>query len=624
MKSLVILFLSAAIILSAQTSIPKILDNLFEANGEIFLIHPKTNQKIKANTKSPAYKLMNFTDCLQGGQTGIHFDFRNDNLNGSIVWGFYPFDETQASYPIYFKNTAPIKEGKAKIDLLKEITRKHDIPNFLDIGKFKFGYRIINKAGEIIYDGKAFFKGKGPFELVLSITEGPFINQVTHSSAVISFKTNYKRTTKVKINNKELTEQTPTRQHEFVVNDLKPNEYYEYEIILPDYTEKYKFKTAPKPGARTEFNFAFASDCRQGKGGGERAIWGVNSYMLKKAAALASQKNSAFWQFTGDLIQGYVTDAQELRLQYANFKKTVEPFANRMPIYVGFGNHEAFVKHFPDDTFYGIALNAFPYKTNSSEAYFSDEFVNFENGPLSEDGSIYDPDNQSEDFPPYNETVYHYSYDNLAMIVLNSNYLYTIDKQMIPYIGGNLHGYVMDNQLEWFKQTIESYERDKNIDHIIVTIHTPAFPNGGHVADDMWYSGNNKFRPTIAGKAVKKGIIERRDELLDIMINQSKKTVALLCGDEHNYSRLLLSESTEIYPENWSGSRIKISRPFWHITNGAMGAPYYAKEITPWQTGLKKFSYQYALCFFHVNKKKISLEVINPDNLEEIEKVELK
>jgi hypothetical protein len=158
----------------------------------------------------------------------------------------------------------------------------------------------------------------------------------------------------------------------------------------------------------------------------------------------------------------------------------------------------------------------------------------------------------------------------------------------------------------------------------MVTIHTPAFPNGGHSGDDMWYNGNNKIRPYIAGKPVKKGIIERRDEFLDLLVNKSDKVVAVLTGDEHNYCRMKLTDETAIYPENWNKKKIKISRPLWHITNGSSGAPYYGQEKMPWSSSVEKFSTQYALMLFRIDGKKISMEVINPDTMEEIENVDLK
>jgi hypothetical protein len=140
----------------------------------------------------------------------------------------------------------------------------------------------------------------------------------------------------------------------------------------------------------------------------------------------------------------------------------------------------------------------------------------------------------------------------------------------------------------------------------------------------MWYSGNNDFRPYVAGKPVKKGIIERRDEVLDILSNKSSKVVAILCGDEHNYSRMKLTKETPIYPENYKGEKINISRPIWQITNGSAGAPNYEQEKMPWSRFVEKFTTQFALAFFHIDGDKVTLEVINPDTLETIEEMELK
>jgi len=85
---------------------------------------------------------------------------------------------------------------------------------------------------------------------------------------------------------------------------------------------------------------------------------------------------------------------------------------------------------------------------------FSNNFVNPQNGPQSEDGAYYDPNKNKNDFPGYGESVFYYIYDNIAMVVLNSNYWYAPSTTMIPEIGGNPHGYIMDNQLQWFDEKI--------------------------------------------------------------------------------------------------------------------------------------------------------------------------
>jgi phosphodiesterase/alkaline phosphatase D-like protein len=140
----------------------------------------------------------------------------------------------------------------------------------------------------------------------------------------------------------------------------------------------------------------------------------------------------------------------------------------------------------------------------------------------------------------------------------------------------------------------------------------------------MWYNGNNIYRPYVSGKPVKKGIIERRDELLDILVNKSKKTVAFLTGDEHNYCKTELTPETNIYPDNWELPKVKLSRTIYQINNGAAGAPYYAQEKTPWTPFVSGFTTQHALVFFHIDGKKIFMEVLNPDTLDKVDELQLR
>jgi 3',5'-cyclic AMP phosphodiesterase CpdA len=269
------------------------------------------------------------------------------------------------------------------------------------------------------------------------------------------------------------------------------------------------------------------------------------------------------------------------------------------------------------------SIDKFPWGSQSSESVFASVVANPVASIQSEDGSAYDPDPATTDFPSYQESVFYYTYANVAMVVLNSNYWYAPSHKTIQFTSGNPHGYIMDNQLDWLEKIIALLEADDDIDHIFVTIHTPAFPNGGHAHNDMWYNGDNSVRPYIAGQPVDKGIIERRDEFLDILINKSKKTLALLCGDEHNYNRMQLTAETNIYPDDYPHERLTVSRPFWQLTNGAAGAPYYAQQQLPWSDQVEIFSTQYALVFFHIEGDRVTIEVLNPDTLEKIEEVEL-
>jgi phosphodiesterase/alkaline phosphatase D-like protein len=477
----------------------------------------------------------------------------------------------------------------------------------------------------MVYDGRVAFKGTGPFEIGITVTEGPFVNLLTEEGATISFKTNVKVSAKVSIDGRSFSDQKAATEHAIGINGLAPDTEYEYLLQTGGIEQQYSFRTAPLPGSRTPFTFAYASDSRSGQGGGERDIYGVNNYIMKKIMAATLMHDARFFQFTGDLINGYLTSKKATNLQYANWKRSIEAFAHHIPVYVGIGNHEVLEYWFydPRDDMV-MKVDRFPFETESAEAVFMENFHMPLNGPESEDGASYDPDPKRTDFPSYKESVFYYIYDNVAVVVLNSDYLFASSTPFIRHTSGNLHGFIMDMQLEWLASTLETLEADESIDHIFVTQHTPAFPNGGHVGDDMWYNGNNQYRPYIAGKPHPKGIIERRDEYLDLVVNYSKKVVAILTGDEHNYNRLKISSEMTIYPDMYFSEKIEIGREVWQINNGAAGAPYYAQEQTPWSEHVQGFTTQHALVLIHVDGKKVTMEVINPDTLELIDEAVLK
>lgn len=605
-----------------KSDIPAVYSNISKDKNGYFVLN--NDQKIYEFPARGKYRLSQLKGNPKGTADGLTFDFENADFAGILYYGFIPYGDGQHPYPVYFKTSSPISAGKASINILA-LEGKYDMIGWQKKKKGTIGYRVISQDGGLLYDGIITFKGSGPFVVDLTIVEGPFINLVDQQGATISFRTNRETVAKVNVDGRSFVTPEASLNHEIKVSGLSPNTRYDYLVEYGDNKQQYSFKTAPKPGSRDSFSFSYASDSRNGNGGGERNLYGANFYIMKKIMALSNQNNVAFMQFSGDLINGYLSDKQEMNLQYANWKRAVEPFWHHFPIYISMGNHEALVREFKDTaqtTF--ISVDRFPFDTESAEAIFSQNFVNPENGPISEDGASYDPDNTEMDFPSYRENVFYYSYDNVAVVVLNSNYFYSPSGEHHKLTGGGLHAYIMDQQLLWFKETLSKLEKDDNIDHVFVTQHTPYFPNGGHVTDDMWYNGDNSFRSYVAGKPLQYGIIERRDQLLDLVVNQSSKVVAILTGDEHNYARTKIGPDTNIYPNNYEHSRIKLRRTVYQINNGAAGAPYYAQEITPWSPFVSGFTTQNALVVFHIEGKSIDMEVINPDTLEKFDQLKLR
>ncbi|NPA44752.1 MAG: hypothetical protein GXO49_04390 [Chlorobi bacterium] len=610
----------------SQNEIPSVYSDIhYDKKGKLY--YELSGEKFYASKYKSFLSLENMQGNPKGTENGIKFNFGNDDFEGTLYYGLINYSDSKHPMPVWFKKTSKIENGKAKINIQKRLSGKYDMIDWENKGFGTLGYRVANKKGELLYDGIiSFGKTEAGFEVIPTILEGPFVNLLKEDGATISFKTNYDIVAKIVINGKTFTDTKKCKNHEISISGLMPSTKYKYKIEYGKIFQEYEFKTAHKKGERKPFVFAYASDSRGGQGGGEHNLYGANYYVIRKIAALANFKDVAFMQFTGDLINGYTADKKDMILQYSNWKRAVEPFAHYYPIIATVGNHETNLKQFANKNGrWKAAVDAFPFETESEEAVFAKEFVNPHNGPKSEDGAYYDPNPNKTDFPPYDETAFYYTYDNVAVIVLNSDYWYSPTIAKNGKSGGNLHAYIMDKQLEWLEKTIAMFEKDENIDHVFISQHTPAFPNGGHVKDDMWYNGNNELRPSIAGKPVKKGIIERRDEYLNILINKSTKVVALMTGDEHNYNKVKITPEVNIYPEKYDFNKLKRKRTIWQINNGSAGAPYYAQDNnTPWNDAVSGFSTQYVVVFIYVDGKKVSVKVVNPVTLELVDEYNLR
>ncbi len=625
--ALTLLLSNPASFVFAQTNntnnpVPKVLSHIrTDDQGNLFILTTDSS-KLTVSDAEPGNVLSGFEGNAVGTKPGIFLDFKNENLNGTLFFGLIHFSDAKYPLPVYRSAAGKIMQGKVLVNF-QALRGNYDMTGWEDSGIGTIGFRVIDNNGNFLFDGKVSFTGTGPFTVVNTITSGPFINLTNPDGVTISFTTSKKSVCEIIVADKVFKDAEAVYNHEIPITGLSPDTEYPYSLKYGKLEQNYTFKTSPLPGSRKEFVFAYTSDSRGGAGGGERNLYGTNAYMVKKIMAVCAQEKVAFAQFTGDLIGGYGTNADNMLLQYRNFKTAIEPFGHNFQININMGNHEAYIKTFRDkERRYRVSVDNFPYNTNSTETLFASIVVNPLNGPESEDGSKYDPDKSNTDFPPYDENVFYYTYDNIAMVNLNSNYWYTPSAGDVKVVGGNIHGYVMDNQLEWLKNTLKTLEKDENIDHIFVTIHTPFFPNSAHIRDDMWYNGKNDPRPWIAGVKVEKGIIERRDQLLDLMINKSSKVVAMLTGDEHNYCKTKIGPETNIYPEDYPEKKIKLKRTVYQINNGAAGAPYYAQSEVPWTPFTTGFTTQNAVCLFTVEGKKIKMVVINPDTLEEIDDLE--
>jgi len=595
--------------MSNSPAIPAVLSGLsYNTEGKLMLVN--AGQNFNEVEKADAFLLSKMIADPSGAESGIMLDLKMPGFSGTVAYG--PYVET-AQYPsvAFLPKDVKITDGKALLEIKKVFTKANDFYRFQDKQKGIMGYRIMDATGRIIYEGRVAFKGNGPYEVLPTIIEGPMINNLSGEGCVISYETQVPVKTTITVDGKMFSDNTAGTHHEIAINKLQPATDYNYTVSYDDRSDSHSFKTANKEGSRKPFTFAFASANRATTGGGERDFGGTNYQSTRAIMAAAVMNNAAFLQCTGDFTTGANISEDGHLMEYANFKRALEPFWFKVPVYVGFGDHEPNKKSlFNTETKKGKSIEVFPYATHSGEASFAKAFVNPDNGPASEDGGSYDPNPAAQDFPTYKENVYYYTYDNVAMIVLNTEYWESKDPSATS---GCPEGYIMDQQVKWLKETMDKMEANKSIDHIFVNIHGAAFPNGDHLADAMWWNGDNTSRAWVAGKPLAKGAIERRDEVLDICVNKSKKFLSFISGDEHNFSFLEVTPETPMYLDTYTGTKLKLSRSFYNINNGGGGSAPYGLLKSPWSDKYKYFTEPPVLALINVNGTKVTLSAMSAE-----------
>jgi hypothetical protein len=571
--------------------------------------------------------------------TSLILNLGRSDLQGRILSGPYPFEAGEADYDYpRYRLKAPLRAGVGQIPVGK-LFRPIYNANRWPLGQCvepeacpspTVGYRV--EIDGRFYDGLIRIGGDPDlgFEPGLTLVEGPFVNLLNSDrpgELLISFETNAACTGAVTAHRPGATgpsavarEPQASTRHSLELTGLQPQQRYRYQVTCGEgkgegsgqvqvRSNTYEFTTAPAaadPGASV--SFAFASDSRQGLAG-EEAFMGVNYKVLSRIAEDAHRRGAQLLLFGGDLIGGFTSSNADFRLQLKAWKKAVSGFWRTRPVYPAMGNHETLSNVFDDGSRYGIALDKWPYASDSAEAVFADEFWNPRNGPQ--------PDDPRR--PPYRENVYAFQYGPALFLACNNNYWWSRNDK-VPDYGGSPEGYILDDQLRWIEEQLARAEQDPNILYLFIYLQEPVFPAGGHTGDAMWWNGDNRVRAYSKGPdgkpaAAAAGIIEVRNRLWSAL-SRSTKVAALLTGDEHVYYRTRIDSRTPvgIYPGDDTDGDGKLDRtspnpefehPVWQITAGNAGAPYYARTATPW--AVSRHSSQAGYVLIRADREKASL-----------------
>ena len=584
---------------------------------------------------------------------GLLIDLEDETLFGSIYSGPYPFEQDESDYDyMRFRMKTPLRNGKGVIHCLDFVSKDKLNANDWPAATQTLAYRLEvyqERASGTprtlgFYNGLVSFTAEKAsdesyvFRKKLTVIEGPLISLLTSDNpggALLTWQTDRPcrgrvllrklaspggRVSRARVGRRRSggvgawrrirTDPQASSRHEVGLTGLSLGADYEYRVECVDdqgtvtQTPVYRFHTAPPPG-EGKVVFAFASDSREGVGGGERNYMGHNAAIFKQVARDAYRRGAEFLLFGGDLVNGYTTETEDFRLQMWAWKQSLAGFWRSRAVYPVMGNHEALL-----NVFRNLSMDQWPYATDSAEAVFAQEFWNPINGPEPADPRR----------PPYRENVYSFQYGPVLCVGYNNNYWWTTNDKCQVH-GGCPEGYLMDDQLRWIEATLQQAEANETVKYIVVYAQEPVFPCGGHVGDCMWWNGSNELRACTYtnGETVAEatGMLESRDRFWTAL-SGSTKVAVVLSGDEHEYHRLLVDSKTPVgvlaiddkdgndkLDDGQISPNPAFKHAIWHVTAGTAGAPYYAREETPWEPVV--LSSQTGYCLFEATQEKISM-----------------
>jgi hypothetical protein len=505
---------------------------------------------------------------------------------GATVYLGLPNDEVRLEFPIYSGATRveedkPVTDHTATLDL-RSFTIRFAINMALSGGVLAYRIEMMdpNRLAARFIDRRFRFVVKNDrYANAVTVIEGPNVALVGERTATVWWSTDLPSRGALEIAGRTIASTSDGTRHVATAEHLEPGKEFPYTIIAKNGDDEfrsrtYSLRTAPQ---EAEFSFVFTCDGRTGAlGGGETALEGINGESARALSTQMDRHRPAFLIFTGDLISGYTTSADDFRAQMRSWKRIYGPLWRWMPIYTGMGNHESLLNDYGDTTGFDKTGN------ESAESIFADEFLHPQNGPEPE----------REGLPPYKGAVYSFDYGGCHFVQLNSDYWYSSNPEEL---GGNYFGRLLPGQLDWFEKDLATARRS-GAKHIFVFVHEPAFPNGGHVSDALW------------GGGVPEGVAAR-DRFWSAV--SAAQVVAVFHGHEHNYSRMRIDAQTPVHRDG--SSNPKFTHPVWQIIQGAAGAPFYPMDhSTPWTNSVQKFvTHTWSYCHVSVKGASVKLETFS-------------
>jgi len=267
---LIFFFVNTLFLFAQKPEIPSTYSNIhYDEHGLLYYQRNNESKRLYADTNQAKYSVQLMLGKASGSRHGIILDF--DTLKGSVTFGLIPYSTRIKLPTTVYRKKVPIKNGKAELIIDSNLKDSYEMARFKENGQLAIGYRVQDQGGSILYDGVISVVDSGPFKVVPTIYNGPYLANITHNSAIIWFETHMPVKAKIYISKKPFGEkikgiqngadQEEVLHHEIKIDGLAPGTIYYYRVYYGNLFQNYYFKTAPTPGSRKPFVFAFTSDC---------------------------------------------------------------------------------------------------------------------------------------------------------------------------------------------------------------------------------------------------------------------------------------------------------------------------------------------------------------------------
>ena len=266
-------------------AIPKVLGGIIRTPQGALVFQAPGQAPAMETYRPPVWTVAQVRGNPRGTENGIAFDFRKPGFKGTLIFGLVPYHDTKYPQPV-FRTRSPSRTARPRSTSRARSGHLRHGGLAEDGGSGVLGYRIITATGGMVYDGRVRFKGTGPFEVDVTMVEGPFVANVEPRQAVIWFELDRPAPCSVIAGARTLPCPEGETHQEIAIDGLSRRPTTPTRCGTAR-TRSLTASARRRAGRAQPFVFAYSSDSRGGQGGGDRNFNGPNAYIMRRTMALA-------------------------------------------------------------------------------------------------------------------------------------------------------------------------------------------------------------------------------------------------------------------------------------------------------------------------------------------------